>query len=128
MPHAPARAGTRRGAPIVAGMDSALREGDSAPRHDDPALRQQVLVLYLATSSLDSDTLGWSLFDGAGAAAAEAGDEDAPPYATGLAALRDGWRLIQASPLLAPSAGGEYATSFLKFEFFFERLVPLGAR
>jgi hypothetical protein len=91
----------------------------------DSSLRQQVLVLYLATSSLDSETVAWSVFDGSRAEGDEAGDGDEPPYANGLDALRDGWRLIQASPLIPPAAGEEYATSFLKFEFLFERLVPV---
>jgi hypothetical protein len=89
-------------------------------------LRQQVLVLYLSTSSLASPVVGWSLFDGASTEADEAGDSPRPPYATGLEALRDGWRLFQASQLLPPRAGEEYATSFQKFEFFFEKLCPQG--
>lgn len=91
--------------------------------------RQQVLVLYLATSSLDSHVIGWSSFDGAGDVAAEAGDAPESPYATGLDALRDGWRLFQASQLIPPTRGQEYETSFQKFEFFFEKLVRAdGAR
>ncbi len=87
-------------------------------------VRQKVLVLYLSTSSLASKVVSWSLFDGARAEAEEAGGSPLPPYATGLDALRDGWRLFQASQLLPPSAGEEYATSFHKFEFFFEKLSP----
>ncbi|MET8764044.1 hypothetical protein [Lentzea sp. NPDC004782] len=86
------------------------------------SLRQQVLVLYLATSALDSPVVGWSRYDGTGATRPTTGDSDEPPYADGVAALRDGWRLIQASPLLPPQAGAEYGTSFLKHEFFFEKL------
>jgi hypothetical protein len=89
-----------------------------------PAItRQQVLVLYLSTSSLASGVVGWSFFDGASEELHEAGASSAAPYATGLDALRDGWRLIQASQLLPPPAGEEYVTSFQKFEFFFEKLV-----
>jgi hypothetical protein len=88
--------------------------------------RQQVLVLYLSTSSLASNVVGWSLFDGASSEVEEAGGMSLPPYATGLEALRDGWRLFQASQLLPPPVGAEYATSFQQFEFFFERLVNLG--
>ena len=61
-------------------------------------LRQKVLVLYLANSALDSAVVGWSLFDGTGRTRRMAGDEDVPPYPTGLPALHVGWRLIQASP------------------------------
>jgi hypothetical protein len=85
--------------------------------------RQQVLVLYLSTSSLASRVVGWSLFDGTSDLVEEAGAANEPPYATGLEAMRDGWRLFQASQLLPPPAGAEYATSFQKFEFFFEKLA-----
>ncbi len=85
--------------------------------------RQQVLVLYLADSSLDSTVVAWSLFDGTGATRHMAGDSDVPPYQTGLEALIDGWRLIQASPLLDHVSGNEYRTGYLRYEFFFEKMV-----
>jgi hypothetical protein len=90
-----------------------------------PTVRQQVLVLYLATSALDSPVIGWSTYDGTGRTAPTTGDSDEPPYETGVAALVDGWRLLQASQLLPPYPGHEYQVSFLKHEFFFERLVTL---
>jgi len=85
--------------------------------------RQQVLVLYLANSALDSAVVGWTVYDGTGAAEHMAGDAESPPYESGLAALRDGWRLIQASPLLPHPSGDEFRTAYLKYEFFFERLA-----
>jgi hypothetical protein len=42
-------------------------------------------------------------------------------------ALKDGWRLFQAAQLIPPYPGGEYDVSFLKHEFFFEKLVDVGA-
>ncbi|MDN0198912.1 hypothetical protein [Streptomyces sp. S.PNR 29] len=87
-----------------------------------PELRQQVLVLYLANSALDSWVVGWSLYDGTGQTSPTTGDSDEPPYDSGLAALRDGWRLIQAAQLIPPYPGHEYDVSFLKHEFFFERI------
>ena len=89
-------------------------------------LRQQVLVLYLQTSALDSAVIGWSRYDGSGETTYMAGDSTDPPYATGLAALQDGWRLFQASPLLPHVSGDEFRTGYLKYEFFFEKLT-LGA-
>lgn len=86
-------------------------------------LRQQVLVLYLATSALDAAVVGWSVYDGTGVTRHMAGDSDAPPYRTGLDALQDGWRLIQASPLIPHAPGAEFRTDYLKYEFFFEKLV-----
>jgi hypothetical protein len=92
-----------------------------------PVLRQQVLVLYLANSSLDSHVVGWSQYDGTGRTAPTTGDSDEPPYESGLAALRDGWRLFQAAQLLPPYPGHEYDVSFMKHEFFFERIVDMNA-
>lgn len=88
--------------------------------------RQQVLVLYLGTSALDAKVVGWSSYDGTGRTDPTTGDSDEPPYATGVEALLDGWRLIQASPLIPPYPGHEYDVSFLKHEFFFEKLVDVG--
>lgn len=87
--------------------------------------RQRVMVLYLENSALDSRVVGWSLYDGSGAQNHMAGDAEQPPYATGLAALRDGWRLIQASPLLPHASGDEFRTGYLKYEFFFEQIVDV---
>jgi hypothetical protein len=56
-----------------------------------------------------------------------AGDADEPPYRTGLAALRDGWRLFQSSPLLPHHPGTETQTSYLKYEFWFEQIVEVDA-
>jgi hypothetical protein len=87
--------------------------------------RQQVLVLYLANSALDSAVVGWSVYDGTGATRRMAGDEEAPPYGNGLDALKDGWRLFQASQLLPHARGEEFDLAYLKYEFFFEKLVEV---
>jgi hypothetical protein len=85
--------------------------------------RQQVLFLWLASSSLDATVLGWAFHDGtAGAGPQPDGD---PPYASGVAALVDGWRLLQVSPLVPAAPGHERETSFLKHEFVFERIVEV---
>lgn len=86
-------------------------------------MKQQVLVLFLATSALDSPVVGWANYDGTGRTKPTTGDSDQPPYETGLEALLDGWRLLQASQLIPPYPGHEYDVSFMKHEFFFEKLV-----
>ena len=83
--------------------------------------RQQVLMLWLASPSLDSRVLGWSFFDGTSGAGPQL--EADPPFETGVAALQAGWRLLQMSPLIPPVPGHERETSFLKHEFVFERIV-----
>jgi hypothetical protein len=85
-------------------------------------LRQKVLVLYLASSALDSPVKGWSSYDGTGKEHHTTGDSLEPPYKTGLDALRDGWRVIQFPQLIPPYPGEEYTTSFMKYEFIFEKL------
>ncbi|WP_326778410.1 hypothetical protein [Streptomyces sp. NBC_01445] len=96
-------------------------------RHTDHTtentVRQQVLVLYLGTSALDSEVVGWACYDGTGRTHPTTGDSDEPPYKTGVAALEDGWRLFQAAQLIPAPPGSEYETSFLKHEFFFEKLL-----
>jgi len=79
-------------------------------------------VLYLQSSALDSAVVSWSFWDGTGKRDTMAGDEDEPPYRTGLAALRDGWRLLQMSQLLPHAPGAEFRTSYQKYEFLFEKL------
>ncbi|MEM7018864.1 MAG: hypothetical protein AAF512_16170 [Pseudomonadota bacterium] len=86
-------------------------------------IRQQVMVLYLGSSALDTGVIAWAFYDGTGQKRHMAGDMDEPPYRTGLDALMDGWRLIQASPLISHVTGDEFKTDYLKYEFFFEKMV-----
>lgn len=102
-------------------------EESFAGRSTTPTLRQQLLVLYLGTSALDSGVIGWSRYDGTGRSRPTMGDSDEPPYATGLHALLDGWRLLQLSQLQNHPHGHEYDTGYLPYEFVFERLVDIGA-
>jgi hypothetical protein len=85
--------------------------------------RQQLLILYLATSDLGSPVQAWSVYDGTGRSTGMAGDSETPPYASVLAAMQDGWRVIQLPALPAPVPGHEHATSHLRFEFVLEKLV-----
>ena len=100
------------------------RPVDGRPVHSCPVdTCQKVLVLYLANSSLASKVVGWALYDGTGEESAETGDHPDAPYATGLDALKAGWRLFQVSPLVPAAPGAEYSTSYQKFEFLFEKIV-----
>ena len=56
---------------------------------------------------------------------AYSGDSDVPPYATGLDALKDGWRVIQFPQLIPPAQGSEYSTSYMRFEFIFEKMEEI---
>lgn len=88
-------------------------------------IRQQILVLYLETSALDSSVKGWSMYDGTGKAHHTTGDSFEPPFTTGLDALQAGWRCIQFPQLIPAYPGTEFTTSFMKHEFIFEKLVDI---
>lgn len=88
-------------------------------------VRQKVLVLYLSNSALDSKVMGWSIYDGTGQEHHTTGDSEQAPYASGLDALKDGWRVIQFPQLIPPYPNMEYTTSFQMYEFVFEQLVAV---
>ena len=82
--------------------------------------RQQVLYLWMGEGALDTPVVGWAFHDGTRGGASGLPDVE-PPYATGVAALEDGWLLLQ-SPLLHPiPRGSEHDVSYLPNEFVFER-------
>ncbi|MCZ6783272.1 MAG: hypothetical protein O7G30_08185 [Proteobacteria bacterium] len=83
------------------------------------------MMLYLADSNLESKVVAWAVHDGTGRQKTMSGDSDRPPYETGLDALLDGWRLFQFSQLVPEPVGGEFRTSYLKYEFAFEQIVDL---
>lgn len=85
-------------------------------------VRQQVLYLWLAESALDSEVVAWAFHDGAGGAG-EVLPPDDPPYATGVAALEDGWLLLQTPRVAMPPRGQEAEPAYLEYEFVFERRV-----
>ena len=82
---------------------------------------QQVLYLWTSGSALDSGTVGWAFHDGT------AGSGPCCPThhrrTTGVAALRDGWMLLQSSQLTPPPPGEEHLNNYLEYEFVFERRV-----
>lgn len=87
-----------------------------------PALRQKLLFLCLHSPNLDAPVGAWSYYDGTGKAAPTTGEGEKPPYPSVLAAMRDGWRVIQVPQSIPPYPGTEYTTSFLKFEYVLEKM------
>jgi hypothetical protein len=90
-------------------------------------VRQQLLFLCVANPSPTSPVVAWSLFDGTERATTMAGDLDTPPYDSVLAAMKDGWRVIQVPQLIAAFPGQEHQTGFLRFEYVLEKLNDQGA-
>jgi hypothetical protein len=88
-------------------------------------LRQKLLVIYAHSPDLNSRTVAWSLFDGTQDRQPFTAAEDDPPYASVVAAMRDGWRVIQFPQQFPAYPGTEYTTSFLKFEYILEKLEEI---
>lgn len=83
--------------------------------------RQELLFLYSENSDLASPVRAWSRYSGAGEHH-RSGDLDQTPYSSVVAAMQDGWRVLQVSQLLAPAASVDMTTtSFLKYEALLER-------
>lgn len=89
-------------------------------------MRQRLLFLSLATPNPTSHVVGWSLFDGTGTTTTMAGDSDRPPYDSVLAAMKDGWRVIQVPTLGPVPAAQEHETGHLRFEYVLEKIVDVG--
>lgn len=89
--------------------------------------RQQILVLHLESGDLGSSTVAWALYDGRlgpDEVQMQAGSENEPPYPSVLDAMRDGWRVFQASPL--PERSAAAGTGQLANEFWLERIEHAG--
>ena len=91
-------------------------------------LRQQILILHLASPDLASRTIAWALYDGAAPKEErqmQSGDSDEPPYPSVLAAMRDGWFVLQIPALPTFVRGHEHETGHLPYEYVLERRVEI---
>ena len=53
--------------------------------------KQDILILYLSNSSLESNVIGWARHYGDKKKIGMPGDNDSPPYEKGIEAKHDGW-------------------------------------
>ncbi len=89
-------------------------------------LRQQIMILHLSNPDLASSTVAWATWDGAAPEdklQMQTGDEDTPPYKSVLAAMRDGWFVVQFPSLPHYNHGEEHETDHLPYEYILERRV-----
>jgi hypothetical protein len=96
--------------------------------HNSSVPRQQLLFLCTAQANPTSTVVAWSRFDGTGQSSSMAGDADQPPYESVLAAMKDGWRVIQVPQLVPAPPGQEHQTAFMRFEYVLEKMVEVPAR
>ena len=76
----------------------------------------------ICNGALDNATVGWAFHDGTGGKGPPLPVAE-PPYATGLAALEEGWFLIQSPGPYPLNPGAEHEVSYLANEFVFERRI-----
>lgn len=91
-------------------------------------LRQQILILHLVNSELDSHTVAWALYDGAspaGQSQMNSGSSNEPPYRSVIDAMRDGWYVIQFPALPNYTVGHEHESGHLPYEYILERKVTI---
>ena len=88
-------------------------------------LRQKLLVLYAHSPDLPSQAVAWSLYDGTGRDRPSSGDSEEPPYASVVAAMQDGWRVVQFPQQHPAHPGMEYNTSYLKYEYILEKMEQI---
>lgn len=82
------------------------------------SLRQRLLYLHCKDMAPTAEVIAWAFHP-----ADDPGGEAVPrPYATVLAALDDGWRVIHFPQQLAPFDDAE--TDLAGFEFVLEKLEP----
>lgn len=91
-------------------------------------LRQQILILHLSLSDLQSPTIAWALYDGTlpkGSLQMNSGDQGEPPYFNVIEAMQDGWFVIQIPSLPRYLRGEEHEVGHLPFEYVLERKVEV---
>ena len=91
-------------------------------------LRQQLLILNPGNSSPESGIVAWAFYDGAAnpeKPQMQSGDSNEPPYRSVLAAMQDGWRVMQVPAMPHFETGREFDTGHLPYEYVLERMVDI---
>jgi hypothetical protein len=88
-------------------------------------IRQKLLVLCSSDPNLHSRVVAWAEYDGTGRTRQTTGQEEEPPYPSIVAAMQDGWRVIQFPQQFPSYPGMEYTTSYLRYEYVLEKLEEI---
>ncbi len=85
--------------------------------------RQKLLLLCSSGSGPESELVAWSLYDGSGAYDFNASDlceSDEPPFASVLAAMQSGWRVVQSPQMKTGTCDEDYQLGALPYEWMLE--------
>lgn len=88
---------------------------------------QNILVLFQTTPGLDAQVVAWSRYEASkGTGITDLVDEEEPPYGNAMAAMRDGWQVIQMSELKQrPSGDAAYEDGPLPYQTVLSRFSPI---
>jgi hypothetical protein len=90
--------------------------------------RQKLLMLCTGGCDPASNVVAWSLYDGSGAYnfdASDMTDDPTPPYGSVLAAMRDGWRVMQVPVMQTGTTTNNYELGVMPFEWYLEQWVSI---
>ena len=87
---------------------------------------QDILVLYQTSPALDVTPVAWARYEASkGARITELADEEQPPYHNAMAAMRDGWQVIQMSEYRQRSAVDGYELGPFPYQTVLSRYSEL---
>ncbi|MDA0334358.1 MAG: hypothetical protein O2782_04260 [bacterium] len=88
---------------------------------------QDILVLFQTTPGLDAQVVAWSRYEASkGPGITDLVEEAEPPYRNAMAAMRDGWQVIQMSEMKhRPPGDAAYEDGPLPYQTVLSRFNPM---
>lgn len=78
---------------------------------------QDILVLFQTSPALDVEPVAWARYEASkGTGIRDLVEEDEPPYVNAMAAMRDGWQVIQMGELKQRSEQDGYELGPLPYQ------------
>ncbi len=86
---------------------------------------QDILVLYQTTPALDAKPAAWAYYEASRGPVRDLVEESEPPYPTAMAAMRDGWQVIQLPELKHRSPTDGYELGPLPYQIVLSKFNEL---
>ena len=87
---------------------------------------QDILVLYQTSPALDVSSVAWARYEASkGTGIKDLIEESEPPYKNAMAAMRDGWQVIQMSEYKHRSAADGYELGPFPYQTVLSRYSQL---
>lgn len=86
---------------------------------------QDILVFYQTTPALDSSPAAWAYYEASKGPVRDLVEESEPPYKNAMAAMRDGWQVIQMSEYKQRSLEDGYELGPLPYQTVLQKFNEL---